>query len=335
MSNFNSVNPVANEYKEKKEALKEKLQQRTEERIASQEKRRAEKSRDYNISEEATYFTELFNQNKAEIENKLDDESITSKTELKEHFDSITVDIQNLSKLLADSVMFLPSYDIRITQESIKLLQEKVKQKEERLAPKKKFTFKTQRNLGEPKAMTIKPDKIKEDESGIPLYDCGFQNLKNEKLKMTSEEINFKDVGLHKLTNCEIRLEGMPSTLHMSQLAHCKIYTGPVKSSIFVEECKDCLFVFACQQLRTHKTTDTDIYLYVTSNPIVEDCFNIRFAPYNWCYASLDEHFTLAEFDSKENMWYNVKDFNWLVAGVQSPNWSILPEEERLYCNRD
>jgi hypothetical protein len=34
--------------------------------------------------------------------------------------------------------------------------------------------------------------------------------------------------------------------------------------------------------------------------------------------------------DKEKNMWDQVDDFKWLKEDQKSPNWSILPEEERL-----
>lgn len=38
---------------------------------------------------------------------------------------------------------------------------------------------------------------------------------------------------------------------------------------------------------------------------------------------------TTVQDDLSKNQWDQVNDFNWPTAG-QSPNWSTLPEEERL-----
>ena len=40
---------------------------------------------------------------------------------------------------------------------------------------------------------------------------------------------------------------------------------GPVSSSVMVDTCSDTRLAVSCQQLRTHSTTDTDIYLHTTA----------------------------------------------------------------------
>jgi hypothetical protein len=75
-----------------------------------------------------------------------------------------------------------------------------------------------------------------------------------------------------------------------------------------------CTFVVACQQLRTHETTDSDFYLHVTSKGIVEDCSRTRFAPYSFRYDGSDDDFAESGLSSDVNHWNEIDDFNWLSS---------------------
>ena len=103
-----------------------------------------------------------------------------------------------------------------------------------------------------------------------------------------------------------------------------------VTSSVFAHDCNECVFAFACQQLRLHSSIDCTIYIHVTSRSIIEDCTKIRVAPYNWSYEDQANHFNLAGLDPKINNWNCVDDFNWLSNEKHSPNWSILDPELRV-----
>ena len=48
-------------------------------------------------------------------------------------------------------------------------------------------------------------------------------------------------------------------------MARCTVLCGPVSSSVMVDTCSDTRLAVSCQQLRTHSTTDTDIYLHTTA----------------------------------------------------------------------
>ena len=92
-----------------------------------------------------------------------------------------------------------------------------------------------------------------------------------------------------------------------------------------VDQCVDSFLSLSCQQLRTHNTTNTDIYLHTTAkveipkilfarnwhpflNPqaIIEDCKGIRVAPYNWKYPDMVEDWNVSKLDKNINNWTQV-----------------------------
>ena len=133
-----------------------------------------------------------------------------------------------------------------------------------------------------------------------------------------------------------------------------RVLCGPVSSSVFVEGCKECVFVVACQQLRIHTTTLSAFYVHITSRSIIEDSSTVTFTPYSWSYPQLEEHFKVciglclgldftisfsvcvcvcvqvSGLDQSTNNWQLVDDFNWLASTEPSPNWTILPEKDRI-----
>ena len=62
---------------------------------------------------------------------------------------------------------------------------------------------------------------------------------------------------------------------------------------------------------------------------MIEDCSSLRFAPYALQYAGIDEDYTASGLDRAVNTWNDVDDFFHLNKAVPSPNWSVLPAEER------
>lgn len=134
---------------------------------------------------------------------------------------------------------------------------------------------------------------------------------------------------LSDLTNCEVRLFGSFRALFVHRLRNCKVYVGPVFGSILMEEVEGCVFVLASHQIRVHHAKKSDFYLRVRSRPIIEDCAEVRFAPYCLSYDGIDKDLKESNLDMETGNWENVDDFKWLRA-VQSPNWSILPENDRI-----
>lgn len=320
----------------------ESVLRRDQARLEEAERRRNVKERQTVKEEKSDFFTSTFNAEKTAVEEMLSisnsDRDIAAKT-----LEEVTVKIQLLQKFLNDSMMFLTQYEIRQAQASMQKLQSSLAEKRELLLPKKKFAFRSRNAAAskQPEPSQQTTDKSAADvgaivvvDAAVSVYQCGFSNAENEVLIKQAEDIQQQDVLLSHLTNCKVRLYGCPSTLHIKNVRNCEILCGPVSSSVFVDQCTDSTLVLSCQQLRTHNTTATQIYVHVTSRAIIEDCHGVRFAPYTWTYPGIQDHFKVAGLDPNRNNWTDVDDFNWLAAGTPSPNWTVIPETERT-CSWD
>ncbi|GME26422.1 hypothetical protein GTA08_BOTSDO04431 [Neofusicoccum parvum] len=97
---------------------------------------------------------------------------------------------------------------------------------------------------------------------------------------------------------------------------------GRVAGAIHITGVEGSVLVVAARQFRMHECKNVDVYLHCASRPIIEDCKGIRFAP-------LPETYQVHEESSGiNNLWDQVDDFKWLKAEA-SPNWTVLPVEER------
>ncbi|KAG8771214.1 hypothetical protein FRC16_005979 [Serendipita sp. 398] len=143
--------------------------------------------------------------------------------------------------------------------------------------------------------------------------------------------LNRFDVSLASLSNCIVDLVGrsdlLPGVLgafHARDLKRCIIIVPSIKGSALIHDCSDCIIAVACHQFRIHTSSRVDVYLHVTSLPVLEKCTAMRFAPYSKAMASSSTD------DLEEvNRFSEVQDFLW-IRSTPSPNWSILPTNERL-----
>ncbi|KAF4637934.1 hypothetical protein G7Y89_g164 [Cudoniella acicularis] len=110
--------------------------------------------------------------------------------------------------------------------------------------------------------------------------------------------------------------------LALKNIKHSLIIAGHVAGAAHITGVCDSIIVVASRQVRMHDCKNVDVYLHCASRPIIEDCSNVRFAPIPECYKS-------DSVESIQNRWDQVDDFKWLKA-EHSPNWSVLPEEQRL-----
>jgi hypothetical protein len=87
------------------------------------------------------------------------------------------------------------------------------------------------------------------------------------------------------------------------------------------------LLAGAAGQIRIHDCTDCDFYIRTGKGaPVVEGVRRVRFAP---APAGGRREGEEKEEEGEVNHWYDVQDFEWRKA-TQSPNWSILPDGQRL-----
>ncbi|XP_004846621.1 tubulin-specific chaperone C [Heterocephalus glaber] len=314
----------------------ERLHKREQERQLEVERRKQKRQDQVVEEEQSDFFAAAFSRERAAVQELLEGEPSA------ERLGEAAARLQGLQKLLNDGVRFLAAYDLRQGQEALTQLQAALAERRQELQPKKRFAFKARRKdaasvsgggaaANAPPAEGVAGPSPPSKAGGAPAlsWACGFSHRDSQVLEMRADELRQRDVLLSELSSCTVRLYGNPNTVRLARARGCKVLCGPVSTSVFLEDCSDCVLAVACQQLRVHTTRDTRIFLQVTSRAIVEDCGGIRFAPYTWSYEDIDKDFEGSGLDRSKNNWSDVDDFNWLARDVASPNWSILPEEER------
>ncbi|XP_075224904.1 tubulin-binding cofactor C [Lycorma delicatula] len=305
------------------------------------DKQKEEKLELGSAQQQVNYFLDAFGKKACEINETIEllRNGLVIKENLPEYFDKLSKELQNLNRFLSTSTSYLRVYDIRKCKQTLEEMQICCQELEEKLLPKKKFGFKAKKykvlnqNSVEKKCNDEVDGELMKNvwwKDKINLNNCGFYNRSGEFLKLNASDVDGKDVEISLLHDCTVVLFGTPSTLHVTNTDKCKIFSGPVSTSVFVENCNDCTLVFPCQQLRVHTTRNTKFYIHVTSRAIIEDSDQVQFAPFNWHYEGIKEHFKHAGLDTDRNNWNLVDDFNWLALDVPSPNWKIIDASERV-----
>lgn len=81
---------------------------------------------------------------------------------------------------------------------------------------------------------------------------------------------------------------------------------------LFEAGIESCTVRLEAAQVRVHSSTDSDMYLDVQSQPVIEDCCKLRFGPLNGKASAADKEGAA--------LWSQVKDFGWMRP-EPSPNW--------------
>lgn len=254
---------------------------------------------------------------------------------------SLSEEIQKFDSFFNEKSNDLSPYDVRQTQAVTVQIKEKFVTLQDSLKPKKKFGFKSKlkKNVcnqstdiqsGTNSEKDAATSSVRETRS----YEIINPNSKNM-IVVPGQDVKGIDVNMNSLRQDKyfdkitVKILGSPATLHATNLDNVTVLCGPVRTSIFVENCTNCDFVVACQQLRIHTTKNSNFYLHVTAKGIIEDCNSVGFAPYNLFYPTLKEDLSKSGLNLEVNNWDNIDDFNWLSNEQSSPNWHILPESQR------
>ncbi|XP_075563932.1 tubulin-specific chaperone C [Pelecanus crispus] len=309
--------------------LPERLQRREAERQQGVERQRQKKEAQVVKEEQSEFFVAAFAREREAVE------ALLAAGRLEE----AAARLQGLQKLLTESVRFLAPYEVRQGQEAVARLQGDVAARRQQLQPKKKFAFRALKKEAapgsgprpaEPAAPAHGHGPAEGEPGGPPL--CGFSGAEDEELELGPAELLQRDVVLSGLRGCRVRLRGNANTLRVRDCRGCTLLCGPVSTSVLVDGCSDCVLVLACQQLRNHSTRNSQFYVQVTSRVVIEDCAKVSFAPYGWSYPGIERDFESSGLDRNRNNWNVVDDFNWLATDKPSPNWSLIPEQERISC---
>lgn len=311
------------------------------ERLSNRHQSLAPKSNESDSSFESTSsFLSRFADSKSSIEAQIAQCRLTchsDSTQLKSNLDKISSSISDLEKLVAENSYFLPSYEVRSSLQTISELKQSIDNLSSDLIPKKKFSFKN-KTAKKTSVIDLKKEEEQDKEAVIGInkkmnftvpHSPGFRNKKGEILVRNFKDSEIGEFTISDLDSCEVRLMGSVRSLFVHKLRNCRVYGGPVIGSILIEGAEGCVFVIASHQIRIHNAKATDFYLRVRSRPIIEDSNGVRFSPYCLSYEGIEGDLKDAHLDEETGNWANVDDFRWLRA-IQSPNWSILPVNERI-----
>ncbi|GAB0093266.1 tubulin-specific chaperone C [Sergentomyia squamirostris] len=309
-----------------RDKIVEYLDRRHRERQTNAATLQEKKNQETSEYEGVEYFDQVFGTKSREIQKNLNNLQEGDRTQLTVTFNKILGSIQELQKYLTTSTIFLTEHKIKTCQAVINDLLVQVEEKKTKMIPKKKFGFKSytkpdvdpgmKDDNGEKKAEE-EPDGVKKRKE----FEWTIAGRRNQEIVLDRLAVNGQDLTLNDLENCLVRIIGHPGSIQLSKMKNCVLITGPVSRSIFADDCSNCKFLFACQQMRLHTSHNCDIYLHVTCRAIIEDCTGIRTAVYNFTYPDISADFRDAGLDVDRNNWQDVADFNWLSPDRPSPNW--------------
>lgn len=282
-------------------------------------------------------FFEHFRLVQEEIQSCL--KSAEAGTGVNEAMDVLVGKVQRLEEVFNEAHQILAPYDIQKYQASLKQLLAEIATRREELAPRSKFSFtrKKPAKKAESKAATGGYNSAPAEELQVATEKRPGEIVKgfrNAVVARRRGEVAGKDVTLEDLEGCEVFLLDRLGAVHCHNLRKCVLWVGPVSSSMLLYDCHECVISVGMKQMRIHDGSDLCFYLHTMSNPVVERCKRVLFAPYDLWYEGFEEDWAQAAIGSQpgtegaSEMWCKVQDFNWHKRQA-SPHWKVFPEGER------
>ncbi|KAL4921806.1 tubulin binding cofactor C-domain-containing protein [Aspergillus aurantiobrunneus] len=111
------------------------------------------------------------------------------------------------------------------------------------------------------------------------------------------------------------------ASLTVKKATDTLLLCGQIDGPAHLTGVRNSIIVVNCRQFRMHECKSVDVYLSSSSNPIIEDCEDIRFGRIPRAYQTLDHD----RLDA-EDRWSLVEDFKW-IKPEPSPNWSLLGQD--------
>lgn len=124
---------------------------------------------------------------------------------------------------------------------------------------------------------------------------------------------------IQNVNNSTIIIHPTLLSLHIQNVVNCKIHSlvlGPVH----VTNCHNSEIRVSAYQLRVHESTSVNFGVWVRSGPIIEHCTGMTFAG----------DFYTNDNQPGRNMYWDVKDFNWLRSLRKSPNFTVIEESSEM-----
>lgn len=243
----------------------------------------------------------------------------------------LSLDLAALRKGLVDAINegYLPPFDQRQLELQLSALEKSLESGRAAAAPTKKFAFKRKVVSGGAASTTASvtlatPSTLPASDAANKTSDITFSKRKNAYLgphDIPGEQASSlaSDLAITDLENCFVNMRSPPGSnasltaVYIHDIRNCVVVLPEIRGSILVHDMENCfLLIGKCQQFRMHNSSNIDVLLSPSSNPVIEHCSLIRFGT--------SEPST---GDSAAGLPFQPQDFTHLRP-TPSPNWEIM-----------
>ncbi|PPQ66785.1 hypothetical protein CVT24_008694 [Panaeolus cyanescens] len=253
--------------------------------------------------------------------------------------------LSKITRALVDATGSIPSYDQKQYELQIKAMERSIESLRSSASSKGKFSFKRKAAAGPSGPVASAP--AAPPIPATPDLTLSATTTESSILSLTNREDEYitrislpahsqrTDLSISYLKGCVVDLlhdnqaeeptasdsgHLKLSALHIRNITNCVILLPSIEGSALLHDVVNCILVLGCHQFRMHSSKKADIFLSIASNPIIEDCNDIRFTVYPSILAgpSPNIYQTLP----------NIQDFSH-IRPTPSPHYSIMDERSK------
>ncbi|KAF9450024.1 hypothetical protein P691DRAFT_811265 [Macrolepiota fuliginosa MF-IS2] len=289
-------------------------------------------------------FTTEFRSARSELEARLDAAKTSASPQT---LQSLSVDLAKLAKSLTDAAGSLPTYDQKLYETQVNTLEKSLNDLRTSTTPKPKFSFKRKAPntpLSTPPAQSAMSTSVQTTSS--PSSSNSFISA-HTYTYLTIDSLTgpppTSDLTVSDLDHCVLNL--LPtvgqsqldiSSIHIRGITDSLLLLPMINGSVLIHDLSRCVIVIGCHQFRMHTSTKVDAFLSLSSNPVIEDCHDVRFAPYPALLRpeqpgaeSVSNEYPRGEFRADESIktFLVVQDFSH-IRNTPSPNWIHMDQPD-------
>ncbi|KAJ3880708.1 tubulin binding cofactor C-domain-containing protein [Lentinula edodes] len=247
----------------------------------------------------------------------------------KQTLDGLNLRLAELSKSIVDATGSIPKFDQRNCENQLKEIEQSLEGLRKASAPTSKFAFKRKAREAVQSSPNVSTPSIMKASaaptSSLTLSSYTMKLVTPDDLpdpETVAPELR-SELSIHDLDSCILNLINAKqheiSALHIRNVKNSILLLPPLDGSVILHDLINCIVVVKCHQFRMHSSKSTDVYLSIQSNPIIEHCHRIQFAPYPASFSPM-----IAQHNSD----VSVQDFSH-IKSTPSPNWNVLDEGAR------
>ncbi|TFK31502.1 tubulin binding cofactor C-domain-containing protein [Crucibulum laeve] len=285
-------------------------------------------------------FSTKFQSTRSDLEKRVNTAKSSSPSQ--ELLRSLTIDLAKLTRGLADATGSLPGYDQKQYEIQVKALEKDLENLRASSAPKSKFSFKKkQAAVSIPAPVAVEPrvtleQSIVAPSKNLEISSHAYTYLTTDSVSGPPEQ---SELTISDLDHCIVdllprasvsdsgsgdiphNLSPRVSALHIQNLIDTVLILPEINGSVLLHDLIRCVVVVGCHQFRMHTSQKVDVFLSISSNPIIEHCKDIRFSQYPQQLSSSG----MGDKPAKE---LYVQDFSH-IRSTPSPHWTLLGDESQ------